>query len=271
MILGPRNGGDLPETQCPLQNALPISLSFLMRAIQIRCLCYGCSGLAQGGSYSGGPVPGHFQLEKPLGFQWEASLQLPNKCHHMFLAKFLICEESSCTPQWSPDAFKALAPRECTGPAWSWSNRSMKPAWGGRATASSRTWLAGTWLKDFCSLFIGMWWGGTGPSTCSQEQAVVASPWGSGRTALGMPSHTYQRHHSMSAESFHQPGLIHSQRKDLEIPYFYAGSHFYSENQEQLSCISGPRISAVETGCYGQTVGASKKSLICGMNHFPLL
>lgn len=97
-------------------------------------------------------------------------------------------------------------------------------------------------------------------------------PRGSGRTALGMPSHTYQPHHSVSVESFHQPCLIHSQRKDLEIPYFCAGAHFYSEKQEKLSCISGPRISAVEMGCYGQVrVGPSKRPLFCGMNYLQLL
>lgn len=70
---------------------------------------YVCRGLTQGGSSFGGPMPGHFQLEKPLGFQGEANLQLLMKYHHMFLAKFPICEGSSCTPQSSPDAFKALA------------------------------------------------------------------------------------------------------------------------------------------------------------------
>lgn len=71
---------------------------------------YGCNGLAQGGSSFSGPVPGHFQLEKPLGFQGEANLQLLKKYHDIFLAKFPICEDSSCTPQSFPDAFKALVP-----------------------------------------------------------------------------------------------------------------------------------------------------------------
>lgn len=65
---------------------------------------------------------------------------------------------------------------------------------------------------------------------------------------------------------------IHSHRKNLEIPYFYARSHFYSENHENLICISGSRTSAVEIGCYRQIrVRASRKSLFCGMNHFQLL
>lgn len=94
-------------------------------------------------------MPGHFQLEKSLGFQGGASLQLPKKCHHVFLAKFPVCEESSCTPQWSPDAFEAPAPRESTGPAWSWATGSWSlPEAGGRG----HSWKKADWNVSLISL-----------------------------------------------------------------------------------------------------------------------
>ena len=124
---------------------------------------YKCSSLAQGGSSLGGTVPGHFQLEKTLGFQWDASLQLPKKCHHRFFGKIShLWRQQLCSTVTSRCFQGEITPRECTGPAWFGSNGSMKPARGGRATASSRTWLAESWLNYFCSLFIGVWWEGKG-------------------------------------------------------------------------------------------------------------
>lgn len=171
-------------------------------------------------------MPGHFQLEKSLGFQGGASLQLPKKCHHVFLAKFPVCEESSCTPQWSPDAFEAPAPRESTGPAWSWATGSWSlPEAGGRG----HSWKKADWNVSLISL------SGCVEKVWEQISTLHLQPGASCRGItqriwkdstwkafpyLSIPS---QRD---SGKSFHQPVLIHSQGKDLEILDFYAGSYF---------------------------------------------